>query len=308
MKCKRCKAPAQVELRQHNAGFCRSCFIFYFQRQVERAIAKERMFTPDEAVLVAVSGGKDSLGLWDVLIALGYRTTGLHLSLGIGEYSDLSTAKTVAFATQRDLPLITVSLADEGLAVPDITRLTRRPACSACGTMKRHYFDQLAIDRGFPVVATGHNLDDEAARLLGNVLHWQMEHLARQQPVLEPTHARFVRKVKPLYRCSEYEAAVYAFFRGIDYIVDECPNAAGATQLVYKDMLNRLEAVSPGSKLIFVQEFLSTARPALTPEDREPPQTCAACERPSYGALCSFCRLVRETQTRRERRRAAERA
>ena len=308
MKCKRCKAPAQVELRQHNAGFCRSCFIFYFQRQVERAIAKERMFTPDEAVLVAVSGGKDSLGLWDVLIALGYRTTGLHLSLGIGEYSDLSTAKTVAFATQRDLPLITVSLADEGLAVPDITRLTRRPACSACGTMKRHYFDQLAIDRGFPVVATGHNLDDEAARLLGNVLHWQMEHLARQQPVLEPTHARFVRKVKPLYRCSEYEAAVYAFFRGIDYIVDECPNAAGATQLVYKDMLNRLEAVSPGSKLIFVQEFLSTARPALTPEDREPPQTCAGCGMPSYGALCSFCRLVRETQTRRERRRAAERA
>ena len=48
---------------------------------------------------------------------------------------------------------------------------------------------------------------------------------------------------------------MYAFFRGIDYIVDECPNAAGATQLAYKDMLNRLEAASPGSKLTFVQEF-----------------------------------------------------
>jgi tRNA(Ile)-lysidine synthase TilS/MesJ len=78
------------------------------------------------------------------------------------------------------------------------------------------------------------------------VLHWQMEHLARQRPVLEPTHERFVRKVKPLFRISEYEAAVYSFFRGIDYIVDECPNAAGATQLLYKDMLNRLEAASPG--------------------------------------------------------------
>ena len=306
MKCTRCKAPAEVELRQHNAGFCRDCFVFYFRRQVERAIAKEHMVGHDEAVLVAVSGGKDSLALWDVLIALGYQTTGLHLSLGIGAYSDQSTDKTVAFASARDLPLITVRLADEGLAVPDIAGLTRRPACSACGTMKRHYFDQLAIDRGFPVVATGHNLDDEAARLLGNVLHWQMEHLARQRPVLEPTHERFVRKVKPLYRCSEYESAVYAFFRGIDYVVDECPNAAGATQLLYKDVLNRLEATSPGSKLTFVQQFVERAQPALTPAVRDAPQTCAGCGMPSFGALCGFCRLVRETRTRRERRRAAE--
>ena len=308
MKCTRCKGPAEVELRQHNSGFCRSCFIFYFRRQVERAIAKEQMCSPEEAVLVAVSGGKDSLALWDVLIELGYQTTGLHLSLGIGTYSDQSTAKTVAFASARDLPLITVSLPDEGLAVPEIAGLTRRPACSACGTMKRHYFDQLAIDRGFPVVATGHNLDDEAARLLGNVLHWQMEHLGRQRPVLQPTHERFVRKIKPLYRISEYEAAVYAFFRGIDYIVDECPNAAGATQLLYKDMLNRLEAASPGSKLTFVQEFLHTAQPALARTSVAPPQTCEGCGMPSYGTLCGFCRLVRETQARRERRRAAESA
>jgi uncharacterized protein (TIGR00269 family) len=294
-----------VELRQHNAGFCRACFVFYFHRQVERAIDKERMFSREEAVLVAVSGGKDSLALWDVLIELGYRTTGLHLSLGIGAYSDQSTAKTAAFAEARGVPLITVSLADEGLAVPEIAGLTRRPACSACGTMKRHYFDQLAIDRGFPVLATGHNLDDEAARLLGNVLHWQMEHLGRQRPVLEPTHERFVRKVKPLFRCTEYENAVYAFFRGIDYIIEECPNAAGAAQLLYKDMLNRLEAASPGSKLTFVQEFLHKARPALAAAPVEPPRTCASCGMPSYAELCGFCRLVRETASRRERRRAA---
>jgi uncharacterized protein (TIGR00269 family) len=301
VKCTRCRAPAEIELRQHNAGFCRACFVFYFQRQVERAIAKEAMFRTDERVLVAVSGGKDSLALWDVLIALGYQTTGLHLSLGIGAYSDASTAKTAAFAEAHGLPLITVSLAEEGVAVPDVARATRRPACSACGTMKRHYFDRLAIDRGFPVVATGHNLDDEAARLLGNVLHWQTEHLARQRPVLQPTHDRFVRKVKPLFRCTEYESAVYAFVRGIDYIVEECPNAVGATQLVYKDVLNRIEAVSPGSKLTFVREFLSKAQPAFTAAVAEPPRTCASCGMPSFAELCGFCRLLRETATRRER-------
>lgn len=309
MKCSRCKAPAEVQLRAHNANFCRACFLFFFQRQVERAIEKERMFRRDEPVLVAVSGGKDSLALWEVLHGLGYRTTGLHLSLGIGAYSDVSTEKTVAFADAHGLPLITVPLADDGLAVPEVASLTRRPACSACGTMKRHYFDQLAIDRGFPVVATGHNLDDEAARLLGNVLHWQLSHLARQRPVLEPTHPRFVRKVKPLFRISEYEAAVYAFMRRIDYVVDECPNAVGATQLVYKDMLNRLEAASPGSKLTFVQEFLQRGQPALpVASTGGAPQTCSRCGMPAFGEVCGYCRLVREITTRRERRVAGDAA
>ncbi len=308
MKCTRCRAPAEVQLRQHHSNFCRACFIFFFQRQVERAIDKEQMAGRDEPILVAVSGGKDSLALWDVLSGLGFQTTGLHLSLGIGAYSDVSTEKTAAFAAARGLPLITVPLAAEGLAVPEVAALSRRPACSACGTLKRHYFDQLAVERGFPVLATGHNLDDEAARLLGNVLHWQLDQLARQRPVLAPTHARFVRKIKPLFRISEYESAVYSFLRRIDYVVDECPNAVGATQLVYKDMLNRLEAASPGSKLLFLQEFLHRAQGAFTAPEREAPQTCASCGMPSFAGLCGFCRLARETAAKRERRAAGDRA
>lgn len=305
MKCKRCRGRAEIQLRQHNAAFCRGCFVYFLQRQVERSIEKQKMFQRDEEILVAVSGGKDSLALWDILIELGFRTTGLHLSLGIGDYSDLSTEKTIAFAAARSLPLIRVDLREEGLAVSEAAAFTHRPACSACGTLKRHYFDRLALDRGFPVLATGHNLDDEAARLLGNVLHWQMEHLARQRPVLQPTHERFVRKVKPLFRCSEYEMAAYAFFRGIDYILEECPNSVGATQLTYKDMLNRLEAASPGSKLAFVQEFLRKGQPALQAEETTPPQTCSSCGMPSFAELCARCRLVREVESKRARRRAA---
>jgi uncharacterized protein (TIGR00269 family) len=167
--------------------------------------------------------------------------------------------------------------------------------------MKRQYFDAAAFAGGFDVLATGHNLDDEAARLLGNVLRWQKDHLARQRPVLPPTHPKFVRKVKPLYLTSEYETAVYAFMRGIDYIVDECPNAAGATQLLYKEALDRLEAGSPGTKLAFVKEFLRTAQPAFAAVEQREPQECAVCGMPAYGALCSFCSLVREVEARRAR-------
>jgi len=298
MKCTRCRAKAEVQLRSHNAAFCRPCFLFVFRRQVERAIASERMFTPEERLLVAVSGGKDSLALWDVLADLGYDTAGLYVGLGIGAYSELSHAKVAAFAARRGLPLRVVALEDEpaGLAVPAVAGATRRAPCSACGTMKRHHFDRAALEGGFPVLVTGHNLDDEAARLMGNVLRWKTDHLARQRPVLPATHAKFVRKVKPLYLSSEYETAVYAFMRGIDYVVEECPNAAGATQLLYKEALNRLEAASPGTKLGFVKEFLRSAQPRFAAGEREAPNDCERCGMPAYGSLCAYCRLVDEVQ------------
>src|SRR2546425_11036492 len=113
MKCTRCRAPAEVQLRAHNAAFCRTCYVFVFRRQVERAIAAERMFEKSERLLVAVSGGKDSLALWDVLVDLGYDATGLYLGLGIGEYSDRSHEKVEAFAQARGLPLRVVALEAE---------------------------------------------------------------------------------------------------------------------------------------------------------------------------------------------------
>jgi uncharacterized protein (TIGR00269 family) len=308
MKCTRCKAKAEVHLRAHNAGFCRPCYVGYFRRHVERAIDHERMFSREDRIIVAVSGGKDSLALWDVLVELGYQTTGLYLGLGIGEYSDHSHEKVEAFARARGLALEVRNLADEGpgLAVPDVASATRRVPCAACGAMKRHFFDAVAHEGRFDVLATGHNLDDEAARLLGNVLRWQRDHLARQRPVLEPSHPKFVRKVKPLYLLSEYETAVYAFMRGIDYIVEECPNAEGATQLLYKDALNRLEAASPGTKHAFVKEFVRTAQALFATESAgDRPGECHSCGMPAYGSLCSFCSLVREVETKRARRAAA---
>jgi len=303
MKCTRCRAKAEVQLRAHNSAFCRPCYVVFFQRQVERAIARQRMFARDEPVLVAVSGGKDSLALWDVLADLGYATSGLYLGLGIGDYSARSRDKAEAFAARRGLPLRIVDLSEvgPGLGVPEVAAATRRTPCAACGTMKRHSFDAAALEAGFAVLATGHNLDDEAARLLGNVLHWQKDHLARQRPVLHPTHPKFVRKVKPLYLVSEYETAVYAFMRGIDYVVEECPNAVGATQLVYKDVLARLEVESPGTKLRFVQEFVRTAQPAFAEVEHQAPGECAVCGMPAYGEVCSYCRLVREVETKRAR-------
>jgi uncharacterized protein (TIGR00269 family) len=283
-----------IDIRRHNAAFCRDCFLHHCREQVRRTIADFAMIEPGARVLVAVSGGKDSLGLWHLLRALDYDADGLYVGLGIGEYSETSGRHARAFADEHGFELLEVDVPDEyGFDVPDGARVARRTPCSACGLSKRHIFNETAIARGYDVLATGHNLDDEAAVLLGNVLRWDASYLGRQHPVL-PAAPGFARKVKPLVRLGERELAAYCVLTGIDYIVEECPIAAGNRHLGFKEVLNALEERSPGAKSSFVLGFWERAHDRFAgdaAEERADLGACRSCGAPTPGDLCAFCRL-----------------
>lgn len=294
-KCRTCGAPAIIDLPRHNAKFCAEHFQELCRRQVVKAIDQFDMFTPDDRILVAVSGGKDSLAVWDLLLELGYAADGLYIGLGIGDYSDVSADYARSFARQRGLHLIEISLRDDyGYDVPTASRASRRVPCSACGLSKRHLFDKAALDGGYTVLVTGHNLDDEAAVLLGNTLRWDVDYLSRQLPVLAARDG-FPKKTKPLVRLTERETAAWCIIRGIDYLVEECPMAVGNKHLSYKNLLNTMEATSPGSKAAFYLNFLERMAPLLAGhlhDEREALGECRSCGSPTSGDTCAFCRLV----------------
>jgi uncharacterized protein (TIGR00269 family) len=279
-----------IEVRRHNSAFCKDCFVHVVREQVRKAIRRFDMLAPRDRVLVAVSGGKDSLALWDLLLGLGYDATGLYLGLGIGGYSDRSGRITRAFAESRDATLVEVDLErDLGFDIPTAGTKGSRSTCAVCGLSKRYVFNRAALEGGFDVVATGHNLDDEAATLLGNTLRWDTEYIARQSPLL-PGKEGMVKKVKPLYRLSELETAAYAFLRGIDYVVEECPLVAGNTQLRHKGAMNALEAASPGAKAQFFLGYLDRGAPLFRQADTAELRPCERCQQPTTGRFCAFCR------------------
>jgi uncharacterized protein (TIGR00269 family) len=294
VKCRVCRAPAVLDIRRHNAAFCRDHFVKHCAEQVRRAIKDHDMIRAGERLVVAVSGGKDSLALWDLLVDLGYRPDGLYLGLGIGEYSEASGRAARAFAHDRGLKLHEVDLAaDFGYDIPRAAAATHRAPCGACGLSKRHLFNAVAVEHGYDVVATGHNLDDEAAVLLGNVLRWETGYLGRQHPVL-PATPGFARKVKPLYRLGERETAAYCVLRGLDYQVEECPMAEGNRHLGFKEVLDGLEDRSPGAKAAFLFGFVDRAHEYFIDDagaEREGLQDCVVCGSPSTSDVCAFCRL-----------------
>ena len=279
-----------IEVRRHNAAFCQECFVHHVHETVKRTVKSHRMFAPGGRIMVAVSGGKDSLGLWDVLLELGYDATGMYLGLGIGDYSERSREITRAFAEERGAELIDVDLRGEyGYDIPTAGKKGSRSTCAVCGLSKRYVFNRVALDHGFDVVATGHNLDDEAATLLGNTLRWQTGYIARQFPVL-PEREGMVKKVKPLVRLSELETAAFAFLRRIDYVVEECPLVGGNTQLRYKAAMNQLEQTSPGTKAQFLMGFIDKGAQLFRNEDTAELSACERCGQPTTGRFCAFCR------------------
>lgn len=303
MKCSKCGGLAVINMRQHRLRLCAEHLIEWFVGITQRTIETYRMFNESDKVLVAVSGGKDSLALWDVLLQLGYQAEGMYIGLGIDEglaYSQKSLEMCRQFVQEHrpGAVLHVVDLAVQyGSGIPELARTSQRgrgKPCAVCGLVKRHIMNRVARDGGFAAIATGHNLDDEVAVLMQNTLHWQTGYLARQSPVLEERDG-LARKVKPFVRLYERETAAYALVKGIAYIYDECPFAKGSTINFHKELLNELELVSPGSKQQFYLSFLKardTGAVAFAQPEAGQLHPCTNCGQPTTaGELCAFCRL-----------------
>jgi len=302
MKCRKCPSRAAIHMPHHKLALCKDHYLEWVPEQTERFIEKYRMFDRGQRILVAVSGGKDSLSLWDVLWRLGYAADGLYIGLGIageGDYSAQSRELAEKFAFDRGLNLRVFEVQQElGETIPDLSRRARRgksKPCAVCGISKRHIMNQAAREGGYTVLATGHNLDDEAAVLFGNALVWDSAQLSRQSPVLDAAPG-LVRKVKPFCRFYERETAAYALLRGIDYIYDECPYASGNKTLYYKTLLNQLEADRPGAKLAYYLSFLQARSAGMfagaTAGSATLLRPCPSCGQPTTNdGLCAFCRM-----------------
>jgi len=306
LKCTVCKDPAFIKIPRHNAAFCETHFHEHVLRQVSRTVKNYRMFENHGPILVGVSGGKDSMGAWKILSELGYHVIAVHINNGFGAYSRESEEKVRRFSDQQQLPVHVYTFkALMGCEFDEACRLSGKPPCSLCGTVKRYFLNRLALDHGCNTLATGHNLDDENAALFSNVLHWYIGYMFRQSPVL-PAEKGMAARVKPLVMMTDREMQKFIEMHQIEAPKSVCPHSKGATSPVYKDTFNSLAARMPGIKAEFYFGFLRTFKDQLPlPEHREseaePVNRCPIC---GYKTIkpdkCFICDLKERIAAEKE--------
>ncbi|MBC7194996.1 MAG: adenine nucleotide alpha hydrolase family protein [Caldisericia bacterium] len=296
-KCIRCKKEAAVFI--DNLRFCKECFIIYFENNFLRGVNGEglgkKMLTKDEKVLVAVSGGKDSMTLWYLLSKFGFNVTGVHIDLNYENFSKESENVVKSFSLKHSLPLMVFNLkSDFNIDMKEVfLKNKNREPCSVCGTIKRYLLNKIAYDYKFDAVATGHNLDDGVAVIFKALLNWDIETLSRNYPILDSDN-KLIKKVKPLFRLQDKEIKYYAEIMNIEHTSLICPYKKGKVTLSKtKEVLEIIDKNYKGIKRGFYFGFLRNKN--LFEKEKPVLFECKICGMPTTNEnICNFCKLTKK--------------
>jgi tRNA-5-methyluridine54 2-sulfurtransferase len=303
-RCRKCQAPATVFLARHHVTLCAEHFLEYVQKIVKKTIKKYKMINPYEKVAVAVSGGKDSAVLLQVLDAIYGETlelVGLQVDLGIDaqDYSKKSLDRARDLCQKLHREFVVVDLKKDYQISMDLVKereaRLKRPYCAVCGTFKRYLLNRSSLNLGCEKLATGHLLDDEVSVLLMNIINGNMDQLVRAGPKLEGNNSTMIARIKPLYEVSELETTLYAQIKGFGFQDGECPYSVGASTTTYKNFFHNIEDNYPGTTIKFLQNYHKVLLPPLKISyQRAQPITlnrCKTCDGPTTEEICAFCNI-----------------
>lgn len=306
--CKKCRKPAFVHLRSANLALCKEHYIEFYETKIERALKRYKMLDGRKRILLAISGGKDSVAMAAALGKLvkekrvKIELIGLYINLGIGEYSKRALEAAKGISEKFDIPLIIYDLkGNDGFTIEDCKYL-RRKTCSCCGVVKRYVMTKIAVELDADAVATGHTLFDTVAFIQKHFTNGEFAEMARLQPNMETIkEIKAIGRIKPLYECTEEENLLYCVAQNLDFVDDECPFAEPTTMTFWKIVLMKAENRFPGTTLKFARKYAKELQPLLakhyieqetkTPLGMKKVNFCKICGYPTNAEICAFCRI-----------------
>lgn len=307
VRCSICGKPGVYVSKISRKAYCKKHFLEYFDKKVRRTIRKYRMFSEKEHIIIAVSGGKDSLSLLHYMHKLSRRVprwkiTALLIDEGIRGYRDDTIKDFLRVVKKLDIEYHIVSFKQEfGYSLDEIVKIGKEKnlpylPCSYCGVFRRYLLNKVARELGGTVLATAHNLDDIVQTFLMNVVQNNWERLTRLLPVLENTkHPKFIRRVKPFFEILEKETTLYAILNNLYPRFVECPYAQYSMRWTIRRYINEMEEKHPGIKYSLLRSLLNIVN-LLNKyvEDLYKNKelfTCSICGEPSSNKICRACRL-----------------
>lgn len=207
--------------------------------KVEKYIAKHKLFERKDSLLVALSGGADSVALLHVLLNLGYRCEAVHCNFHLrGEESNRDEAFVRALCNRMGVALHVVEFDTAGYAKEhgiSIEMAAREQRYSA--------FEKLRQERSTAAIAVAHHKDDSAETLLLNLVRGTG---IRGLRGIQPKNGYIVR---PLLCVGREEIIDYLNYRGEDYVTDSTNLTCDYTRnKIRLEIIPKLSEINPSIK------------------------------------------------------------
>jgi tRNA 2-thiocytidine biosynthesis protein TtcA len=204
-------------------------------RQMTRTISAWRLIEAGDRVMVALSGGKDSYTLFELLwrararAPFSFDIVGVHLDQGQPGYDgEPLRAWLEAFGApfeivHRDTYSTVIAVVEEG-----------KSYCGPCSRLRRGILYGTAERLGCNKIALGHHRDDALETLLLNLFHGGR---LQAMPAIYTTDDGRFQVIRPLVECAEADIVAHA--RAAAYPILPC-NLCGSQTGLRRDAMTRL--------------------------------------------------------------------
>ena len=293
MKCDRCENTTVYSRKYSGENRCSDCFSKSIIHKTTKTISKYNMIESGDVVGVAVSGGKDSLSLLQVMKKISldhnFKLKAITVDEGIPGYRDEALKIVEEFCKKLNVEhkvypyssLFGTTL-EQTLELRDNEKIS---SCSICGILRRRAIDYGAADLGVDVIATGHNLDDMLQTFIINIISGDTKKIGWMDP---DTSKNKIRKIKPFCEIYENEIVFYAFTNEIPFQSEECPHMNEGIRTEIRNFLNSLEKTHSGIKNNMYKSILKIST-TLKDSNNSEWRICSKCGNECTGEICSVC-------------------
>lgn len=217
-------------------------------RRVGEANAAYNLIEADDRILVAVSGGKDSWALLDVLERLrkrapvSFTVEAVTVDPGFPQFNPDPIAETC----ER------LGITHQIIPAPIDKMVRSKPEalpCIICSRLRRGVLYSFAKQHGYTKIALGHHLDDLIETLLINLF---FEGRLSTMPLRLVSDDGANTVIRPLGTCEEKDLQRYAWLRGFPIVPCGCPlcgcSSLESRRKQVKELIANLEPSIPRLK------------------------------------------------------------
>ena len=302
MQCSKCGNPKVIYKREQSGQIlCKDCFIESIEKKAIRTIKKEKLLDKGDKVLVALSGGKDSVTTLEILDSFRQRNIidicAVTVDEGIANYRQDGVDIAIRHAERLGIEHKVVSLKEEyGISLDEIMqRENHKGSCTYCGVFRRTIINKAAREMNATKIATGHNLDDEVQGIMMNYLEGNTDNLTKLGPKSESLAEEFTTKIKPLREIPEREIGLYVVAKELEVHFDSCPYAMQSFRGEVSEVINQLAEKHPTIKYSTLRGYDKIKGVLKKEMQKEYAHgRCKRCGEPSANELCKACSFLEE--------------